>query len=338
MTRSLQAWRRGANRASVAVASAASVVMTLLPAVARADAAADARELFVRGRALRTTGDCDGALPLFRRALALYPAGLGSLRNIAECEERLGRFASARRAWLDLEQSLGAGSGSKYEGWAWDAEQATERLGPKVATLTIEVAGSTNAGVDVTVNDERLAPSLIGTPVEHDPGSYVVRLSGARTTGEREERVDLAEGQARRLVLTAVWAPDAPVRDRVPPRGTATRVAGWTAVGVGAAALVGAGVSWAVRQSSLGAIADRGCTSDPGGNFACTGLSPDVQADIMETRDRGNTAATLATVLTIAGCLGVAGGVALLATDPSGSAGRAALVVSPAGAWAIGRF
>ncbi len=67
---------------------------------ARADDEADAKDLFERGRTLRASGDCASAAPLFRRAYAAYPAGLGSLRNLAECEESLGKWASARRSWL----------------------------------------------------------------------------------------------------------------------------------------------------------------------------------------------------------------------------------------------
>jgi hypothetical protein len=66
----------------------------------------DAKDMFAQARGLPLQGQCARSLPLFRRAYAMYPAGLGSLRNIAECEEELGHFASARRAWLDLQLAL----------------------------------------------------------------------------------------------------------------------------------------------------------------------------------------------------------------------------------------
>ena len=66
----------------------------------------EAKDLFAQARGLRLQGQCASALPLFRRAYEVYPAGLGSLRNIAECEEEVGHFASARRAWLDLQRAL----------------------------------------------------------------------------------------------------------------------------------------------------------------------------------------------------------------------------------------
>src|ERR1700761_8656544 len=83
-----------------------AIATTLPPRAARADSAAEAKELFGHARELRGHGDCAGAVPLFRKAYEMYPAGLGSLRNLAECEESLQKFASARHAWLDLKQAL----------------------------------------------------------------------------------------------------------------------------------------------------------------------------------------------------------------------------------------
>ncbi|HEY8089995.1 MAG TPA: hypothetical protein VIF09_19170, partial [Polyangiaceae bacterium] len=63
----------------LAIAAAVGLACSC-PAVALADPVADAKDLFTRGRELRTRGDCTGALPLFRKAYELYPAGLGSER------------------------------------------------------------------------------------------------------------------------------------------------------------------------------------------------------------------------------------------------------------------
>ena len=100
---------------------------------------ADAKDLFTRGRELRVRGDCAQRGRAVRKAYELYPAALGSLRNEAECEESLGRFASARRAWVDLKRALLTNADPKYDGWTQDADQAAARLAPKLATLTIDV-------------------------------------------------------------------------------------------------------------------------------------------------------------------------------------------------------
>src|SRR5277367_6189891 len=104
------------------------MVATLLaPRAALADPASDAKDLFAQGRDLRARGNCADAVTLFRKASDLYPSGLGSLRNLAECEEQLGHFASSRRAWLDLKRSLITEDAHKYEGWSQDADQAAAR-------------------------------------------------------------------------------------------------------------------------------------------------------------------------------------------------------------------
>ena len=125
----------------------------------------DAKNLFAQARGLRLQGQCASALPLFRRAYDVYPAGLGSLRNIAECEEELGHFASARRAWLDLQRTLSTNAEAKYEDWDQDAALAAARLASKVATLTIEVHAVTESGkpaqatgIHVSVNGEAFHP------------------------------------------------------------------------------------------------------------------------------------------------------------------------------------
>jgi hypothetical protein len=300
----------------------AAVASAAVPAVARADSVSDAKDLFARGRELRARADCAAALPLFRKAYALYPDGLGSLRNAAECEEGSGHFASARRAWLDLKRALLTHPDPKYEGWVKDADEAAARLAPKLASLTVAVnvvgpggEAAPNEGVEVTVNGEKLAPALVGTPLERDPGRYDVRAVGPSVTRTDARVVDLVAGDAKRVALRVVVAQAAPEPAAAPPpsrpavadstdSGGARRTAAWLTVGVGAAALAGAGVSLIVRQSALGDLQSR-C---PG--YASGPCDPSLQGTV----DRGHTASTLVTVLGAVGLVAVATGVTLLVT------------------------
>ena len=102
----------------LAASLAVGILATSIAPAANASPESEAKDLFARGRDLRATNDCGSAAPLFRKAWTVYPQGLGSLRNLAECEEQLGNFASSRRAWLDLKRALViAPSDPKYEGW-----------------------------------------------------------------------------------------------------------------------------------------------------------------------------------------------------------------------------
>jgi hypothetical protein len=312
--------------------------------IGRADPAGDAKDLFARGRNLRVAGDCARAVPLFRKALAVYPSGLGSLRNLAECEEALGRYASARRAWLDLSQALVLVDAARYAGWSKDAKDAAARLEPRVATLTIDLDARTREGqpaaagdVQVTVDGEPLPPDLLGTTLERDPGRYVVRAEGARVAPTVERVVELLARDHDHVRLDVlVVEPTAAATgiseglpaDRSAPIDAA-RLAGWVALGVGAASLVGAGVSAVFFQSAR----DQVTAICPG--FTCP--SAEKTASISQSVQNGRTAALLVDVFAVVGGLGLAGGAVLFATSHREHP-RTAVVLAPAGLFVRGEL
>src|SRR5687767_11843809 len=82
---------------------------SLLPAAASAqppqgDAAAS-EALFREGRRLMKAGDYEGACPKLEESLRLDPA-LGTLFNLASCEEQLGRWATAWQHWRQAADQL----------------------------------------------------------------------------------------------------------------------------------------------------------------------------------------------------------------------------------------
>jgi hypothetical protein len=347
--------RRRSASAAAALAIACAVVVIVAPRAALADPAADAKDLFARGRELRAQGDCASAVGLFRKAFDLYPAALGSLRNLAECEEAVGHYASSRRAWLDLKRATLTNDDKKYAGWGADAEAAAARLAPKLASLTIDLtalspAGETvpAAGVDVTLDGEKLAPSLIGTALERDPGRHVVRASGERVRGQPDAAVELAAGDAKHVALRVVVTParvagagagvgagagagvsagvgtGAGALPSVPPAGddgadrrrATKRAVAWTVLGVGAASLVAGGISLGVYESALGNVNGQ-CSS----HVNCP-------TSLESTASSGRTAAVLWPVFGAIGLVGVGSGIALLATTP-GASSQARLVVTP---------
>jgi hypothetical protein len=333
---------------SLWLAVGAVLLLCLAPRAALADPVSDAKDLFGQGRDLRVRGDCAGAIALFRKAHDLYPAGLGSLRNIAECQEALRQFASARRTWLDLKRDLVTSPSPKYDGWASDADQAAARLAPKLATIKIDlsvVRASGEAaradGVEVTLNGESVATSLSGTPLERDPGRYVVRVAGPRMGAPEQRTVDLGEGEAKSVSFRVIVADEtgpAPAAPASPPLGPPSapdsaaqdatqRTLGWVAIGTGAASLVGAGISLGVFASAQDDL-NRDCANHQ--NCPSSVVSPTV--------DRGRTAATLVNVFTTVGIVGLGGGIVLLVTSHGRDAPPAAVALSPTGVWAVGRF
>jgi hypothetical protein len=313
-----------------ATASAVIAAMLLFATRASADAESDAKDLFERGRQLRAAGDCAGASPLFEKAYALFPSALGPLRNAAECEESTGHWATARRSWLELKRAMITTHDPKYTGWDAEAEAAAKRLEPRVSHLMIDVStgGHATNALEVTVNGEVLEPTLVGTTLDRDPGSYVVRAHiGAGEVAE--QKVDLVTGESRavRLVVAPAGQPLPPQ-----PKATSTRSAwtpiGWITVSLGAAALVGMGVAIGVRQDALSTLTAQ-C------DYTTTTCAPSLKPTV----DRGNAASTATTVLAISGGLLAGLGVMMLILDgvPSHEK-RVAFGVSPFGANLIVRF
>lgn len=281
---------------------------------AHADPESEAKDLFARAREMRAAGDCAGAVPLFRKAWRVYPQGLGNARNLAECEEQLGHYASARRAWLDIKRALlTMKEDAKYQGWDKDAEDAAKRLQPKVATVFVDVIvkspqgeapATERSGVEILVNGENLGPNLVGTPLERDPGQYTIRVQAPNAEPVVQD-VALSAGDSKRVTLRIVQRPP-----EAPPvmvdTGGGKRTAGYVLLGVGGAALVGGFVTLALRGGALSDL-EKAC----GGSVSDGSPCPD-SAAARDAEDQGKTMSTLTTILLPAGGVLAAAGIGLV--------------------------
>ena len=296
-------------------------------------------------------------MPLFQKAYAVYPLGLGSLRNVAVCEEALNHFARLPLAWLDLKRAVSGSNDTKYAGWNDDADRAMAHLASKVAVLIVDLAAVEPPGqagpaappsesVNVTVDGDDLPRDRLGAATEHDPGMVTVRASGPGVVTPDEQSVTLVAGDTKRVTLhVTVAAPAAsltPVGESAapnvesagsaPPSPTSPARAGaWIALGIGAAGLVGTAISYAVRQSALGDL-NASCPA-----HASAPCDPSTQDTVMSEVSRGRTASTLVTVFGAVGIAGVAASVALFAVSRS-SSGQTAIVLTPSGVGAAGTF
>jgi hypothetical protein len=322
-------------RALLALALALSVGATQLARVplAFADAAADAKDLFAKGRELRAKGDCANAIEVFRKAYAVFPAGIGSLRNIAECEESLGRFASARRDWLELKRAVLTANEKKYEGWDVEADAAAARLAPKIGRLTIVLVDDQDAplppdvlaGLSVTLDGDAVAASLLGTELDRDPGAHAIAVKGGLEPVEETTKLDA--GQAKTVKVSVkvehkkpevVVAP--PVVEKPEPTPTpkvapdspkssngVARTAGFVSLGVAGVAAIGTVAFVFVRSSALSQVESKcpGYESSPCGSG--------VQGDV----DRGKTASKLVNVFGAIAIVSAGVGLALVLSSPS---------------------
>jgi len=303
----------------LAFASTFVLVSATFTRPALADPESDAKDLFQRGRDLRQKGDCNGAAVLFRKAVKIYPNGLGSIRNLAECEEQLGHYASSRRAWLDLKRALiTAPNDPKYEGWDKDSEDASTRLAPKVAHVMVDITVKTpdgegpaneRSGVDLLVNGEVLPANLIGTSLERDPGDYTIRVQ-APDAQPVEQRIALAAGDSKRIALRIARTPKL-ADDELEARRKSRRTLGVIVAGAGGLFLVGGGVTYLMMLSARDDL-EKACAPADVNAGPCPPAAQDA-------KDRGQTLRFVAPALAGVGLAAVGIGAAIFLTAPSSS-------------------
>jgi hypothetical protein len=286
---------------------------------------AESRSLFAEGRRMRESGHCADAIVVFRKAYDTFPDGLGALRNVAECEQEVGMFASARRDWSDLRLAVLKSTSPKYVGWDKDAEDGQAALAGRVARLTLKLTGAQPEGLRVQLNGQPFDPRLLEVELEEDDGALKIEVFyGARKPLVRT--AELTEGQHQTIEIDV---PPPPPPDKVSSgggspdggsiaptsnNGKAMRIAGGVSLAVGGLGVVGTIVTLVMRQSALSSI-----------NSACpthTHCPSSISGDV----SRGKTTSTLVNVFAVTAGVGVGLGLTLVLAapkDPPKAAGRA---------------
>jgi hypothetical protein len=179
---------------SCALAGTLTLLSALDAGLARADDAAAAEAMFLEAKELANAGEWAEACPKFEASYKLERA-LGTLLNVANCHEQVGRVASA---WSELGEALewARREGDDREAFAAERRAALE---PRVPHLTIDVARPA-PGLSVYRGDEVIDPRAYGTPLPTDPGLWVVTVRRGDQELTRQE-VRLVEGARVELAL-----------------------------------------------------------------------------------------------------------------------------------------
>ena len=157
----------------MAFAFVCSVRWVASPAFAQSGSSkATAEALFTEGRALASSGKCAEAIPKFQASQKLDP-GVGTLLNLAECYEQVGRTASA---WAEYREviSLARLAGSKEREEL--ATQKAKALEPKLSRLAIKTTGDAS-GLTITRDGEAVEAAELGVAIPVDPGQHVIEAS-----------------------------------------------------------------------------------------------------------------------------------------------------------------
>ena len=307
------------------LASVLVVALTGWCGVARADAHEEADRLFREGRTLLDAKSYAAACVRFSESQRLEPAA-GTLLNLADCYERVGRVATA---WTTYNEALAAASLRKRRDWERFAQSRIDALAPSVPMLMIRVSAAARVpGLVVTRNGDVVPSQDLERDVPVDPGQHLI-VASAPDRESWTSTIEVIRGRAHVVEITATGLKEtAKPAARATPSTTPSqrehadwqRPAAFTIGGVGLAAI---GLGAVAGIVAIGARSDAValCPDYPS---ACT-------ANGTATNERAYDWATVSTIGFVAGALLTTTGVILLVTSPRASS-SAQVRVSPAGA------
>ncbi|HWO25240.1 MAG TPA: hypothetical protein VNO30_41155 [Kofleriaceae bacterium] len=182
-----------------------ALVLALALAAARPAAAEDrvakADALFAEGVKLRDS-NLELACAKFGQSLQLNPQAIGVLLNVAMCDEKQGRTASAVRRYKETRERAIEMSFPEYQK---AADQKLAALEPEVPRLTIRFEQPPAPQTKVVIDDQ-VVPLAALEAVPLDPGERVIVISApGRIAFQR--RITLASRERRDLVVPALQRP-----------------------------------------------------------------------------------------------------------------------------------
>jgi tetratricopeptide (TPR) repeat protein len=304
----------------------AALVATTQSLDARAQTGA-AEALFQSGREAMERENFQVAREKFEESNRLEPA-VGTLLNLALCEERLGRRLAA---WHHLRRVIEALPPNDDR--LPIAQEHYEEIDLRLARVTLLAAPTLKPDAAIRFGATLLTRSSFGIPIpiEAGPSRLAVDAPGRQP---RVYLLTLREGARETLLVEP-----GPAIGRIPrelragpsaQEGNPYSTTGWIALGVGSALVVaGAGAGMAAVQAKNDM--DRECDAQ----LLCSGRG-------IEAADRGESFAVVSTLAFGAGALGLAAGTWLLLSgrrsDRPASATQVSLLLGSPGVGVGGSF
>jgi hypothetical protein len=299
--------------------------------------------LFDKGVEQMEAGHFDKACPAIALSYKLDPLP-GTLFTLAECENKLGKLATAFGHYQDYLTAYGRLSPEKKRKQG-DREkvskEAVSALSKQAPEVTITLAAGAPPATVVTRGGEPYPSSQLGVAVRLDPGDHVF-VTQTPGGGRTETVVTVKPADKKAVVLevaadvTPTPKPSAPQPAGEPARGpSGRRIGAIVATGVGAAGLLAGAVAGGLAIGKKSTVNQNcGIGGDP---TACNaaGLSA---ANSLKTLGTASTAAF------VIGGAAAATGIVLFATEPRAKApaatlrGRLRVAVSVGGVVAEGAW
>lgn len=279
-------------------------------AVALADAPDTADLLFRQGRAAAELGDYPHACVAFTESLRLDPAP-GTLLNLADCEEHIGRLASAWGHFLRVASILPATDERRDV-----ARDRAATLAPRVPWVVVTMAPGAPRDVRVFCDDVELDGRRLAVPVPMDPGAHSVLVVAPGHESKSTPAIAVERETVHVVAAAGLGTP----RDEPPPPAPASHhTAAWL-VGAAGLASLGVGTYFGARALAERSWSDASCSGGVCANAAALGEYQSARTD-----------ARASDVALGIGAIGLAVGGVLLLTSHSDAHAATGLQVTAAG-------
>ncbi len=278
---------------------------------------ASAEALFRAGREAAKKEDWAAACRNFHESNRLDPAP-GTQLNIADCEERQGRLATAWTFYKQVAEQL-----SESDERRTFASGKINALEPRLPYLAISLAPGVPPESTVTRNGVELRAASLALALPVDPGKQEIVV---RAPGHEPGRYNftLKEGERRQEsvkpgdALPAGQAPtEATPAGLKAEKSSTTRTLGWVVGGVGVAGLAVGAVTGAFTLQKKG-IVDKNCDADKRCN-----------QEGIDAADSGKTFGTISGLSFAVGAALVATGAVLVLTSDNKERPISSLRVGP---------
>jgi hypothetical protein len=289
-----------------------------------ADAKATAETLFLRGQKLHEGGNFEQACPLFEESLKL-DFGIGTLLFLSDCQEQLGKTASAWAGFREAEtlaRTKGQGEREKI------ARGRAAALEPKLATLRIRVDDANKTiGIVITRNGVSVGEPTWGEALPVDPGAQKLEATApGYETWSGSVDIPLGPGQSEAEIPALKKGK---VVEKVGPSagagidGNAMRIAG---ISIGAAGIAGLAIGGGFGVDAIVTYDEALDTCENGDPTLCTNSGVRLQKDASRS-------ALVSTVAISVGAAAVGAGLLLYFLAPKAADADAATKLPQVGAW-----
>ena len=169
------------------------VLVAVLCGVATAGPAEDSDALFKEGRELEKQGKTAEACDKYKAALDLNRNAVGTILNVALCDEKAEKFASAYKLFKDAKDRAHEQSLSEHEK---AADDHMRNLEDKIAHLALAFAEEPTEDTKIVIENETVPRDKSGD-VGVDPGVVAIVVSRpGRVTYETKVTIGKAEHKA----------------------------------------------------------------------------------------------------------------------------------------------